>query len=227
VKDLATGKLTRTKSNLQSVTPEILKVLGDVYVRHVQVWQNLLSQQPVNDRTAQMMTISLSALKIMRRLIVAGYEFPNRSDVVNQAWSLLTGHVWIFFSSAQKDAVGNEEIIVLLRKHVINIGKLFLDVNTSHPAAFALLPNTLELLGRYWEVAVVHGEAMATQSKKAVNGNTGDDHKLETEVEQNQRLFQEKVALQAMLLFRVCLKMIYSPSATFKCELMLLLSVRV
>jgi hypothetical protein len=220
VKELATGRLSRTKSNLQSVTPEILKVLGDVYVRHVQIWQGILGQQPESGRTAQAMLISLSALKIMRRLIVAGYEFPNRATEVNQAWSIMGEHVWGFFN-AEKDMVASDEIRGLLKKLVMNMGKLFLGVNSSHPAAFALLPGTLELLGRYWEVAVAHGNALASQSKNTVNGLTsvGAGVVSEKGTTQTRQEFCEKVALQGMLLFRGCLKMIYSPTATFKCKL--------
>lgn len=219
VKELATGRLSRTKSNLQSVTPEILKVLGDVYVRHVQVWKGILGQQSApGDKTQQMMVISLSALKIMRRLIVAGYEFPNRAQEVNQAWSILSEHVWGFVN-AEKDLVVSAEIVVLLKKHVINIGKVFLDVITHHQAAFALLPGTLELLSRYWEVVVAYGDSLAAQSKTTIggiNGTGGGNVELE---DNEKRDFREKVALQGMLLFRAALKMIYNPNATFKCRL--------
>lgn len=224
VKELATGRLSRTKSSLQSVTPEILKVLGDVYIRHVQVWQNLLGQPAAPaERTQQMMTISLSALKIMRRLIVAGYEFPNRAPEVNQAWSLLRDHVWVFFNADSEVAAASVEINGLLRKHVVNIGKVFLDVIAHHPAAFALLPGTLELLGRYWEVVVAHGETLAAQSKTTVHSINGasigsNNGAAEDEAERVQRKFSEKVALQGMLLFRGAVKMIHSPTATFKCR---------
>jgi len=223
VKELATGRLSRTKSSLQSVTPEILKVLGDVYIRHVQVWQNLLGQPSAPaERTQQMMTISLSALKIMRRLIVAGYEFPNRATEVNQAWTLLREHVWVFFNADSEVAAASVEINGLLRKHVVNIGKVFLDVIAHHQAAFALLPGTLELLGRYWEVVVAHGETLAAQSKSTahdINGaSTGSNDVAEDEAERVRQKFREKVALQGMLLFRGAVKMIHSPIATFKCR---------
>jgi hypothetical protein len=219
VKELATGRLSRTKSNLQSITPEILKVLGDVYVRHVQLWEGLVSQQPVQVELAQqMMVISLSSLKIMRRLIVAGYEFPNRAPEVNQAWTLLAEHVWSFFN-AEKD-IATPEINLLLRKHVINIGKVFYDVIQNHQAAFALLPGTLELMARYWEVVVAHGETLAEQSKNTVMGINGAASAgvVEDEIEEGRLKFREKVALQSMLLFRGAIKMIHNPTATFKCK---------
>jgi hypothetical protein len=39
VKELSTGRLLRTRQNLQSVAPEILNVLGTIYVNKVQNWQ--------------------------------------------------------------------------------------------------------------------------------------------------------------------------------------------
>lgn len=217
VKELATGRLSRTKSNLQSIAPEVLKVLGDVYVGNVQLWQGSLGQQPVPEAAAQKMTISLLALKIMRRLMVSGYEFPNRASEVNQAWSIFQEHIWIFYN-AEAGLVAGDDIAKLLKKHVVNIGKMFLDVSSSHPAAFGLLPNTLEMLSKYWEVVVRHGELLASQSKKTVNIIKGGSAAIEeTEQEILHKEFQEKIALQAMLLFRACIKMVYHPTSTFRC----------
>lgn len=215
LKELATGRLSRTKANLQAVTPEVFRVLGAVYVRHVDIWQGLLGQQPVPARTADMMSISLLCLKILRRLVVAGYEFLNRIAEVQELWQILSGQVWALFSAESHIPTSDEEVVKLLRKHVVNTGKLFLDVSLSHPAAFALLPGTLPLLGKYWEVVVAHGETLVQQSKQTIDGsNSASDGKIE---EQERRAFREKVALQGMLLFRSCSKMIFSPVSTFKC----------
>jgi hypothetical protein len=218
VKELATGRLSRTKSNLQSITPEVLKVLGDVYIGNVQLWQGALLQQPVPEATAQRMTISLLALKIMRRLMVCGYEFPNRAAEVIQAWGIFQEHVWTFYN-AETGLGAGEDVTKLLKKHVVNIGKMFLDVSSSHPAAFGLLPNTLELLSKYWEVVVGHGNLLAAQSKKTVNIINGGSSQIEeTDKEIQQKEFQEKIALQGMLLFRACIKMVYHPTSTFRCK---------
>lgn len=217
VKELATGRLSRTKSNLQSITPEVLKVLGDVYIGNVQAWQELLGQQPVPEVAVQTMNISLLALKIMRRLMVCGYEFPNRAPEVSQAWTILQQHIWSFYS-AETEIIASDDVAKMLKKHIVHIGKLFLDVSSSHPAAFGLLPNTLELLSKYWEVVVGHGELLAAQGKKTVNGISGGDGEIEeTEQEVTRREFREKIALQGMLLFRGCIKMVYHPTSTFKC----------
>lgn len=208
--------MIRTKANLQSVTPEVFRVLGGVYVRHVEIWHSLFGQSPVPRRTAEMMSISLLSLKILRRLIVAGYEFPNRVAEVQELWQILSAQVWALLNAESQlpggDAHGDAEV-KLLRKHVVNMGKLFLELASSHPAAFALFPGTLQLLGKYWEVVVNHGETLVQQSKRSTGANAAggkdkDDERWE---------FREKVALQGMLLFRSCAKMIFNPVSTFKC----------
>lgn len=187
-----------------------------MYVRHVEIWHGLLGQSPVPPRTAEMMTISLLSLKILRRLIVAGYEFPNRVAEVQELWRILSAQVWALLNAESQVSGGDENGDVelkLLRKHVVNMGKLFLDLSSSHPAAFALFPGTLQLLGKYWEVVVAHGETLVQQSKQGTgtNGAGGKD----TDAERWE--FREKVALQGMLLFRSCAKMIFHPVSTFKC----------
>lgn len=211
VKELATGRLVRTKAVLQSVTPEVFRVLGGVYVKHVELWHAQLGGG--QQTSVEMMTITLLCLKILRRLIIAGYEFPNRAPEVQELWQILYGQVWVLFhAESQLPASGGEEL-ALLRKHVVNMGKLFLDASTSHSAAFALFPGTLPLLGKYWEVVAAHGETLVERSKENLNGNEGSSG------EEDRRNFREKVALHGMLLFRSCAKMIFNPVATFKCML--------
>ena len=48
VKELSTGRLLRTRQNLQSVAPEVLNVLGTIYVSKVQTWQTFL-QNAIKD----------------------------------------------------------------------------------------------------------------------------------------------------------------------------------
>ncbi|RPB07983.1 ARM repeat-containing protein [Morchella conica CCBAS932] len=208
VKELATGRLVRTKAVLQSVTPEVFRVLGGVYVKHVELWHAQLGGG--QQTSVEMMTITLLCLKILRRLIIAGYEFPNRAPEVQELWQILYGQVWVLFHAESQLPVSGGEELALLRKHVVNMGKLFLDASTSHSAAFALFPGTLPLLGKYWEVVAAHGETLVERSKENLNGNEGSSG------EEDRRNFREKVALHGMLLFRSCAKMIFNPVATFK-----------
>ena len=79
VKELSTGRLLRTRQSLQTVAPEIFNVLGTIYVNKVQTWQTFF-RDGGEDEGGAMESIehSLIAIKILRRLLIAGYEFAGR-----------------------------------------------------------------------------------------------------------------------------------------------------
>jgi len=95
VKELCSGRVMRIRTALQTATPELFSFLADVYVRYVGEWMQALGsttpgsndEEVLNER----MQISLSCLKILRRLLVNGFEFVNRSDEARQFWSVLNG----------------------------------------------------------------------------------------------------------------------------------------
>ena len=206
MKEHSAGKVPRMRANLHTITPEIFRVLGGVYVKCVDTWA------PANAPPMELPAISLLCLKILRRLMVSGYEFPNRSETVGQFWQILQQHLASFLGLTN----GSGEYVNIVRKHVIHLGKIFLDVSRSHQCSFVLLPGTLELVKFYWGLVVSHGESLASSKpiggqghKRQVEGNGDSDDGTEE--------FREKVALHGMLLFRACVKVVYSPNATYRC----------
>ncbi|KAF8462559.1 armadillo-type protein [Kalaharituber pfeilii] len=205
IKEQSTGKLPRMRTNLQTITPEMFSVLGGVYVRCVDIWA------PSGSPAPELLLISLLCLKVIRRLFSAGYEFPNRHEPVGQFWQILQQHLASFMNltSGTGDYVGG------VRKHVIHLGKIFLEVSRVHQTAFALLPGSIDLVKSYWNLVVAHGETLASSKplgtglKKHMDMENGEQGDGEEE-------FREKVALHGMLLFWGCLKAVYQPNQTFR-----------
>ncbi|KAK5942595.1 hypothetical protein PMZ80_005160 [Knufia obscura] len=197
IKELASGKLVRTKKSLQSVAPELLHVLGELYVTLVQRWSN---NQNLDE---QAMLNSHSALKTLRRLVVFGFEHPHREESVKQLWQVVQEHCDLFFSMWKQNQNN-----ALLPKHLFQINKLWLEMSRQHPASFVLL-GCMDILKRSWEV--VNGnnakEALSSGLDWSVHSN-GDAEDDESPI--------EKLALKALLLFRACIKMVFNPVHTFK-----------
>lgn len=195
IKELATGALIRTRKSLQSVAPELLHVLGELYVNLVNHWRSTL------DGVA--MACSHAALKTLRRLLIHGFEHPHRDSEAKQLWQILQEHYDLFFSSWQRDP-GN----IVFAKHIFQVDKLWLDMSRSHPASFVSL-GCMTILQRSWDV--VNGnnakEALSSSFDWAVKRN-GDA--------ENDTSLTEKMALKALLLFRSCIKMVFNPVHTFK-----------
>lgn len=208
VKELSAARLQRSRVALQAATPEIVQVLGQIYLDKVQSWQEALGGSDGDqEKLQQTMQSSLLAIKTLRRLLVAGYEFPNRESDVHQFWQLTYAHVGTFMNiiSAQKATLPGE-LGLLLEKHLLQLSKLHLEMAKSHPAAFVLLPNSLDLVGSYWALIKQFGE---TFGSSLTSGSSKGD-------EAEQKSFQEKVSLSGLKLVRACIKMVFNPVQSFK-----------
>ncbi|KAI4741442.1 ARM repeat-containing protein [Aureobasidium sp. EXF-12298] len=207
-KELSAARLQRSRVALQAATPEIVQVLGQIYLGTVQSWQEALSSN-VGDQEAlqQTMQSSLLAIKTLRRLLVAGYEFPNRESDVHQFWQLTYAQVGDFMNTISiQGATLPEELSAPLQKHLLQLSKLHLEMAKAHPAAFVLLPNSLDLVRSYWALIKQFGETFGSRLTTA--GSSEDDGE--------QKPFQEKVTLSGLKLVRACIKMVFNPVQSFK-----------
>lgn len=87
VKELSTARLTPSRRQLQVYAPEIIAVVGDIYARTVERWRNGEIDQ---------MEVSLLAIELLGRLLIAGYEHPNRDATAASFWSLTIEHLAAF-----------------------------------------------------------------------------------------------------------------------------------
>jgi hypothetical protein len=205
VKELSTGRLQRTRQNLQAATPEIVHVLGTLYATTVDSWKSNGTQD-----AELLMRQSLLAMKVLRRLLIAGYEHPNRDSTVEALWALTQEHLVAFI---QLEKAGHPHIL-LIEKHMVQLAKLHHDMARDHPASFALLPNSIDLVRAYWSLVQTFGQVFG--SKEAVTsavasariGTDGD-------VDEGKPSL-EKLALKGLLIIRACVKMVHNPTQTFK-----------
>lgn len=213
IKELATGRLQRTRASLQSASPEIFHVLGKIYVGKVERWRNFLGSGGDDEGGAlQDVEQSLLALRVLRRLLIAGYEFPNRHNEVRDFWTLLRTQFGDLLSLvAQGSATINRYVQTLIEKHLVQMSKLHLEMVRVHPAAYALLPDSTGLAIAYWGLIVKFGESFGSQSATVPS-------KLESngDADEVDKPFMEKLALKGLLLVRACAKMVFSPAQTFK-----------
>jgi hypothetical protein len=81
------------------------------------------------------------------------------------------------------------------------MSKLHVEMAKTHPASFALLPDSISLVQSYWSLVVKLGE-------KYESLGAGD--------EAEGKSLAEKTGLRALLLIRACAKMAFNPAQTFK-----------
>jgi hypothetical protein len=211
VKELSTGRLLRTRQNLQSVAPEILNVLGTIYVSKVQTWQAFFRDGGDDEGGAiESIETSLLAIKITRRLIIAGYDFPGREKDVQEFWTMSRGHFGEFFQYvASDDSPLASSVQKLIEKHLMQLSKLHLNMAVTHPAAFVLLPNSIDLVRDYWSLVSRLGQTWGSKSLDGAKIGTDGDADDETPI-------LERLGLKGLLIIRACVKMVFYPAQSFR-----------
>lgn len=212
VKELATGRLIRTRQNLQSVTPEIFQVLGTIYMDKVQRWQSFL-RDGGDDEGGALDDIeqSLLAMKVLRRLLVAGYEFPNRDDQLHGFWSIVRNQLGDLLPIVtMENSPLAPHVRQLIEKHLAQFAKLHLEMAKTHPAAFVLLPDSLNLVRAYWSLIAAFGDEFGIKTFPPIA-----DAALEAP-DDDEKPIKEVLCQKGLLLIRACLKMVFNPAQTFR-----------
>ena len=213
VKELATARLRKSQTSLQSVTPEIVFLLNEIHTQKVEQWVAFLNGNGDDEGGAmEAMESSLFAIKILRRLLISGYEYPNHSKDVSQLWERSQIQFGQFLNMISQ----NPPILVspaqeYVERHLVQFSKLHLLMSTTHPAAFCLLPHSTELVRGYWGLIAKFGESYGSEkhdfSAKALRVDEGT---------REERPVMEKLCLKGLSLLRACMKMVFSPTQSFK-----------
>ncbi len=206
-KELASARLRMSQTALQSVTPEIVFLLSNTYTQKVNQWYTFLTIGGGEGGAMDAMDSSLLALKILRRLLVAGYERPNEDKGVSELWAQSHnqfGQLWAMISVEPAVITGTAKNMV--EKHLVQLSKLHLEMSKSHPASFAALPNSVELVRGYWGLVVSFSEQY---------GSMVNDPNKPPAYSDDGREMIEKLCLKGLSLIRACLKLIFKPSPSF------------
>ncbi|EME83472.1 uncharacterized protein MYCFIDRAFT_203653 [Pseudocercospora fijiensis CIRAD86] len=205
VKELSTGRLQRTRQHLQAAAPEIVAVVGNAYANIVAQWRETLNVDSMHQ--------SLLAIKLLRRLFISGYEHPNRDSAVTSFWNLSLEHVSAFLPLLG-DHTLSADSARLVGRHTLQLSKMHHEMARDHPAAFALLPDSLQLTLSYWALIKDFGSAFG--SREAVASASGDVGIGSDGDASDEKPFVEKISLKGMLILRACVKMVHNPTNTFK-----------
>ena len=214
IKELSTAKLQRSRASLQSAAPSVVSVVVNIYVERVKTWMTFLTTGGDDEGGAlESIETSLLALQVLRRLIISGYDFPNRQTEIRNIWNVFVSHfgqmlALVRGSSSSLGANPRK----LIENHLIQISKLHVNMVQSHPAGYALLPDSTGLAKAYWGLARQFGETLGSQTPtpSRMIGSDGDADKDEGPS------MMEKLTLKGLLLIRACLRMVFNPVQTFK-----------
>ncbi|TGJ85144.1 hypothetical protein E0Z10_g3622 [Xylaria hypoxylon] len=204
VKELSTARLLKSQKALQAATPELVQVLGEIYDAKTRLWLAFMTSHQGDERNAvAAMGNSLTVFRALRHLLIVGYESPHGEEVVRQIWA---------FSQSQFGQLLNmvNDKYPAIGKHLIKFTKLHIDMASSHPASFAALPGSSELVRAYWDL-LAKFSVVFDQSEGIRQGGLSSDNKARADGP-----LLERLALKGLLLMRSCVKMTHRPVQTIK-----------
>ena len=212
IKELSVAKLLRSRTKLYNAAPEVFRVLAEVYVDKVNNWMGFMRSGGDNEGAAiDNIGRSLLALKVLRRLIISGYEHPNRHQEVQDIWSLIRVQFGEMLSIVMQHGHSLATAIrEQIEKHLVQMSKLHLQMAQVHASSFPQLPNAIEIAKDYWSLLSEFGKTFGTQTV-VTHAAIGTDGDTEDEIS-----YMEKLSLKGLLLLRACVKMVYNPAQTFK-----------
>lgn len=211
-KELGSARLRRKQTALQSVTPEIVFVLAGIYSEKSAAWVSYMSNQVGDGAEVEMaMLNSLSALKVLRRLVIFGYEQPHLDKTVEEFWTLSQTHfgkLLEFVSHDSQIPPGYQEVI---GRHLLQFTKMHIDMAGSHPGSFPFLPNSLALVRSYWDLVAKFAEVF--DKSEGIRQGSSAPGQAKSKVEGP---LLERLALKGLLLLRACVRIAFQPQLTFK-----------
>ncbi|KAM7193571.1 Armadillo-type fold [Naviculisporaceae sp. PSN 640] len=212
VKELGTARLRRSQTALQALTPDLIQLLGEIYMQTTGYWREfLMNGRGDEDDADYAMKNSLVTLKILRRLVTVGYENPHLDPMVQEFWSLSQTQLDQFLRGVSRDSWIPVPYQDLVGKRLIQFTKLHIDMSETHPSSFAVLPNSIPLVQDYWKLVREFSEVFERSDGIRQTGNETAGGSL-----RHEGPLLEKLALKGLLLLRSCVAIAYRPTQTFK-----------
>ncbi|KAI1408988.1 ARM repeat-containing protein [Hypoxylon sp. FL1857] len=213
VKELGTARLRKSQTTLQSITPELVYVLCEIYDAKTSEWIAFLTndQLDVSDGDPALLAMenSLDAMKILRRLMLVGYEYPHKDQTVQQVWTVSQTHFAQFLGYINSDSEKLKCYHDFLGKHLMQFTKLHIEMATELPASFASLPNSFDLVRAYWDLTSRFAEVY-NQSEGIRQESFG------TSKSKTEGPLLERLALKGLLLLRSCISMVKRPKQSIR-----------
>ncbi|KAI1811834.1 putative importin 11 [Poronia punctata] len=203
VKELSSARLQRSQRALQLAAPPLVQTLANIYDAKAREWMTIISSgQDESTNVGPAMDNSLVALRILRRLLVMGYDTPYKYEIARQVWT---------FSQSQLGQLGTmvNDKYPAIGLHLLQITKLHLSMARTHPGSFAALPGSSELVHAYWHL-VSQFSLVYDQSEGLRPGDSSD------EKFKGEGPLQERVALKGLLLMRAAFKFSHHPVQSIK-----------
>ncbi|KTW32847.1 hypothetical protein PNEG_04338 [Pneumocystis murina B123] len=165
VKNLCASRLVRAKYNLQQITPKLFQLISEIFKNYTDQWIYTVQSNFSESEIFPFLQISHICLKILRRLIIYGFEYPYRNENARFFFQLSYTYLKIYFDLCQ---YFKEEMSSFLYSHIILFGKMFLKFSSTQSTSIFLMPNSIEIVLTYLNIIEKNADIFTGQDTEYV-----------------------------------------------------------
>lgn len=141
IKILGSARIGRCRPAMQSKIPLIFSLVVRIYLESFDEWTH---SNVADGDILSKLQISYLALKVLRRMVSDGYEYPQRDETVCEFMKLSITHFDVLIANHE-----NFKKFDLYEKFIKCFGKLYFNLVTAWPANFILIPSSSQILISY------------------------------------------------------------------------------
>lgn len=138
IKIIAVARIGRCRPAMQSKMPIIFPLLMRIYLCYFNKWTNTDS---IEDDDISELQVSYLALKVLRRIVVDGFESPHKDKSVIEFMSISEQHFQVLLKNYQ--AFGS---FAIYEKFIKCYCKLYFNLISSSTANFVMMPSSKSIL---------------------------------------------------------------------------------
>lgn len=141
IKVLGAARIGRCRPAMQSKIPLIFPLIVRIYFESFEKWT---SSSGITEQNLSNLQVSYMSLKVLRRIVLEGYDRPHKDESVCEFMRLIVTHFDLLVSHQE-----NFKELDIYEKFIGCYGKLFYNLITASPANFILLPCSTQILVTY------------------------------------------------------------------------------
>ncbi|KAG5437614.1 hypothetical protein PCANB_000651 [Pneumocystis canis] len=188
VKNLCASRLIKAKRDFQQVVPELFEFIYKAFKNYTDQWIQIFHSEVLKSEISPLLQTSHLCFKILRRLIVYGFEHPYKNENARSFFQSSYTYLKLYFNLCEH-IKGN--MFAFLYSYIILFGKMFLEFSSTQLTSIFLMPDSTEIIMIYLDVLEKNADIF--------NGQETDLTK-----------FMSRIIIQGLLLIKHCVKFLHN-----------------
>ncbi|CCJ30132.1 unnamed protein product [Pneumocystis jirovecii] len=166
VKNLCASRLVKARRNFQQIAPELFEFIYGAFKNYTDQWIHMFQSNALETDIFAILQISHLCFKILRRLIIYGFEYPYKNENLRSFFQLSYMYLKLYFNLCE---YVKGDMCTFLYSYIILFGKMFLEFSSTQLTSIFLMPNSSELIMVYLDIIEKNADIFNEQNTERTN----------------------------------------------------------